>query len=129
MQLNHTDKATLAGLYLSRFNETALNTLGCTGVWQAFNIIGYSLGARPASIKNYRDEFDHEISKSTPTHPRKGWNRPLKTRSQKLYESFADTNFDDFTNLVKSFLIPSLEKEKLIERATRQVVDHSCPNV
>jgi hypothetical protein len=25
---------------------------------EAFNVIGYALGSKPASIKNYRDEFD-----------------------------------------------------------------------
>jgi len=123
MKLSRTDKVTLAGLYLSKFNDSALKALGCTGVWQAFNVIGYSLEAGPASVKNYRDEFDHEISKNTPSHPRKGWNRPLKTRSQKLYELFADTNFGDFTDLVKSFLIPSLEKEKLVASVTNQAVN------
>ena len=97
--------------------------LGCSGVWEAFNVIGYALEASPASIKNYRDEFDHEISKHIPSHPRKGWKRPLKTRSQKLYELFASMNFDDFSDLVKSFLIPSLEKEKLIAYATKQIVN------
>jgi len=88
MALNHTDKATLAGLYLATFDRRALAALGCSGVWQAFNILGYSLEAGPASIKNYRDEFDHEIRKTNPLHPREGWKRPLKTRSQKLYGIF-----------------------------------------
>jgi len=123
MKLNHTDKVTLTGLYLSKFNDSALKALGCTGVWQAFNIIGYSLEASPASVKNYRDEFDHEISKITPSHPRKGWDRPLKTRSQKLYELFAHTNFDNFTDLVRSFLVPSLENEKLVAKVTHQAVN------
>ena len=38
------------------------------------NVIGFALGAKPASIKNYRDEFD-------PVFPnkRKGWHkRPMR---------------------------------------------------
>lgn len=122
MSLNHTDKATLAGLYLSKYDRRALVALGCSGVWQAFNILGYSLGAGPASIKNYRDEFDHEIRKTNPHHPREGWKRPLKTRSQDLYERFSDLAFDTFTDLIKGFLIPSLKKEKLLSNVTKQLV-------
>lgn len=122
MPLNHTDKATLAGLYLSKYNKRALAELGCTGVWQAFNILGYSLAAGPASIKNYRDEFDHEIRKTNPQHPREGWKRPLKTRSKDLYERFSPLDFGKFSDLIKSFLLPSLKKEQLIANATKQFV-------
>lgn len=126
MALNHTDKATLAGLYLSLYDKRALVALGCTGVWQAFNILGYSLGASPASIKNYRDEFDHEVRKTFPSHPREGWNRPLKNRSQKLYDQFASFAFDEFSDLIKGFLIPSYEKEKIISVAVKEKYD---PNI
>ena len=120
MKLNHTDQVTLAGLYLSKFGDSALTALSCLGVWQAFNILGYALGASPASIKNYRDEFDYEIRKTSPLHPRKGWKRPLKRRSQILYGLFAEIKFEDFTKIIKEFLIPSINQEKLIEQATNQ---------
>lgn len=120
MSLNHTDKATLAGLYLSLFDKRALSALGCSGVWQAFNVLGYALGAGPASIKNYRDEFDHEVRKTTPSHPRKGWKRPLKTRSQKIYDQFSSLGFSNFTDMIKGFLLPSYEKEKLVAGVTKQ---------
>lgn len=119
MPLNHTDKATLAGLYLAKFNKRALSALGCTGFWQAFNIIGYSLEAGPASIKNYRDEFDHEISQVDPRHPRKGWQRPLKTRSQKIYAQFFNLGFEAFTELIEEFLLPTFKKETLIAQAIK----------
>ncbi|MDD4017889.1 MAG: DUF3883 domain-containing protein [Kiritimatiellae bacterium] len=125
MLLNHTDKATLAGLYLSKFGKAALSALGCTGVWQAFNVIGYSLESRPASIKNYRDEFDNEIRKTNPHHPREGWKRPLKTRSKKLYEQFCHSEFDEFTVLIKSFLLPTFKKEKLIAQVTNQEINQN----
>jgi len=120
MPLNHTDKATLAGLYLAKFGKNALSALDCTGVWQAFNIIGYSLEAGPASIKNYRDEFDHEIRKTDPHHPREGWKRPLKKRSEKLYQQFSCLDFDAFTELIKGFLLPTFKKEELIAKTIRQ---------
>lgn len=120
MPLNHTDKATLAGLYLSKYDRKALAALECSGVWQAFNILGYSLGVGPASIKNYRDEFDHEIRKTNPNHPREGWKRPLKTRSKVLFERFSSLDFDSFTDMVKGFLLPSFKKEQLVAHVTKQ---------
>jgi len=110
MELNNTDKATLAGLYLAKFDKEALTALGFKGMWHAFNVIGYSLGAGPASIKNYRDEFDRLF----PDNPRKGWQRPLKTRSQKIYDAFGALGFLPFTDLIKSFLIKNYEQEKSV---------------
>jgi hypothetical protein len=87
-----------------------LNALGFTGMWQAFNVIGYSLGSRPASIKNYREGFDRLF----PDNPCKGWQRPLKTSSAKLFDEFHHLDFTAFTDLIKTFLIPHYEKEKAV---------------
>jgi hypothetical protein len=68
-------KLILAGLYLSKYDEIGLKRLGFDSFHEAFNVVGYSLGSRPASIKNYRDEFD-------PLFPnaRKGWHkRPIRS--------------------------------------------------
>jgi hypothetical protein len=105
-----TDKVTLAGLYISKFDKLALSALGFTGMWHAFNVLGYALGAGPASIKNYRDEFDRIF----PDNPRKGWNRPLKKRSEKILNEYNQLDFEVFTDLIKSFLIPNYEVEKSI---------------
>jgi hypothetical protein len=110
MNLTKTDKTTLAGLYIAKFDKEALAAFGFTGMWQAFNVIGYSLGSGPASIKNYRDEFDRLF----PDNPRKGWQRPLKTRSAKIFTDFHSLDFTAFTELIKSFLIPYYEEEKAI---------------
>jgi len=110
MNLTKTDKTTLAGLYIAKFNNDALTALGFTGMWQAFNVIGYSLGSSPASIKNYRDEFDRLF----PDNPRKGWQRPLKTRSEKIYNDFHLLDFESFSDLIKSFLIPYFDEEKAV---------------
>lgn len=64
------DKAILIGLYLSKFDADALNVLGFKGFNEAFNTLGYSIGVKPASIKNYRDEFDPFFP-----NPRKGWHK------------------------------------------------------
>jgi hypothetical protein len=110
VNLTKTDKTTLAGLYIAKFDKQALAELGFTGMWQAFNVIGYSLGSSPASIKNYRDEFDRLF----PGNPRKGWQRPLKTRSEKLFAAFNHLDFPAFTDLIKSFLIPHYEEEQAV---------------
>jgi hypothetical protein len=112
MKLNNTDRATLAGLYLAKFDKEALRALGFKGMWHAFNVIGYSLEAGPASIKNYRDEFDRLF----PDNPRKGWQRPLKTRSQKIYMTFGGLDFLPFTDLIKSLLIRNYDQEKSIAK-------------
>ena len=52
------EKLILAGLFLSKFDTLGLAMLGFEGFTEAFNVIGFALGGKPASIKNYRDEFD-----------------------------------------------------------------------
>jgi hypothetical protein len=69
------ERLILAGLYLSKYDSLALQQLGFESFVEAFNVIGYAMGSRPAAIKNYRDEFD-------PLFPnrRKGWHkRPFAT--------------------------------------------------
>jgi hypothetical protein len=66
---------------------------------EAFNVIGYALGEKPASIKNYRDEFD-------PLFPnaRKGWHkRPTRQYCLKVFEEYKGLDLETFTALVKSF--------------------------
>jgi hypothetical protein len=121
MHLTKTDKVTLAGLFISKFDKKALDVLGFTGMWHAFNTIGYSLGASPASIKNYRDEFDRLF----PDNQRKGWDRPLKKRSEKIFENFHMFDLASFSDLIKSFLIPNYEEEKAIEEIVKPDVNES----
>ncbi|MDR2194093.1 MAG: DUF3883 domain-containing protein [Treponema sp.] len=121
MNLTKTDKTTLTGLYIAKFDKEALTAFGFTGMWQAFNVIGYSLGSSPASIKNYRDEFDRLF----PDNPRKGWQRPLKTRSKKIFADFNALSFAAFTDLIKSFLIPHYEEEKEIAAVIKSDMNES----
>lgn len=93
------EKLILAGLYLSKYDSLGLKKLGFESFREAFNVIGYAIGSRPASIKNYRDEFD-------PLFPnrRKGWhNRPTRDYCLKVFEKYKDLDFESFTGLVKSF--------------------------
>lgn len=98
-EISTREKLILAGLYLSKYDEAGLIRLGFDGFQEAFNVIGFALGSKPASIKNYRDEFD-------PLFPnrRMGW-RKRKTRDYCLavFEHYKGLDFETFTGLVRSF--------------------------
>ena len=94
------EKLILAGMYLSEYDSLGLGKLGFESFSEAFNVMGYALGSKPASVKNYRDEFD-------PLFPndRQGWhNRPMRLYCRKVYEEYKDLDFEAFTGLVKSFV-------------------------
>jgi len=94
------EKLILAGLYLSKYDSAGLKQLGFESFVEAFNVIGYALGARPASIKNYRDEFD-------PLFPnrRKGWHkRATREYCLRVYQEYKSLDLESFTGLVKSFV-------------------------
>ena len=73
LSLDNRDMAIVIGLYLSRFNQQALDAFEFTGFRQAYNVLGLSLGIKPKSINNYRDEFDPYFPNG-----RKGWQREMK---------------------------------------------------
>jgi hypothetical protein len=94
------EKLILTGLYLSKYDLTALEKLGFDNFVEAFNVIGYAMGSKPASIKNYRDEFDPLFP-----NPRKGWHkRPIRGYCLKVFEEAKDLDFESFTGLVRSFV-------------------------
>ncbi len=93
------EKLILAGLYLSKYDLLGLKKLGFESFVEAFNVIGYAMGSKPASVKNYRDEFD-------PLFPnrRKGWHkRPIRDYCRKVFEEYKDLDFQTFTGLIESF--------------------------
>ena len=94
------ERLILAGLYLSKYDSLALKKLGFKTFEEAFNVIGYALGSQPASIKNYRDEFD-------PLFPnrRKGWHkRSTRDYCLKVFEKYRSLDLESFTGLVKSLV-------------------------
>lgn len=110
------DKSILIGLYLSKFDKQALDSLGFEGVKQAFNVLGYSVGSKPASIKNYRDEFDPYFPNS-----RKGWHgRDIREYCKKFLVDFEKLSFEDFTDLIKSFVVKNYELEKFINKIEKK---------
>ena len=110
------DKSILVGLYLSKFNQNGIIELGFDSFQEAFNVLGFSLGVKPASIKNYRDEFD-------PLFPneRKGWHK-RKTRDycKVIFDDFGNLNFESFTELIKSFYIENYQIEKFITKEIKR---------
>jgi hypothetical protein len=93
------EKLVLSGLYLSKFDSAGLTNLGFASFVEAFNVIGYALGSKPASIKNYRDEFDPLFPNS-----RKGWHkRPMREYCREIYEQYRTLSLADFTGLIQSF--------------------------
>ncbi|HVB54851.1 MAG TPA: DUF3883 domain-containing protein [Candidatus Acidoferrales bacterium] len=94
------EKLILVGLYLSKYDSLGLQRLGFDSFVEAFNVIGYAMGSKPASIKNYRDEFDPLF----PNH-RKGWHK-RKTRNYclRVFEEYGNLDLESFTGLVESFV-------------------------
>ncbi|MCX6854395.1 MAG: DUF3883 domain-containing protein [Verrucomicrobia bacterium] len=98
--IDSRSKQVLAGLFLSKFDEAGLSALGFETFTEAFNALGYGLGGRPASIKNYRDEFD-------PLFPnkRQGWrNRKRRDYCIRIEQDYRDLGFDDFAQLIGSLV-------------------------
>jgi hypothetical protein len=93
------EKLILTGLYLAKYDSAGLRKLGFEGFVEAFNVIGYALGQKPASIKNYRDEFD-------PLFPnkRRGWHkRPTREYCRKVFADYKNLDLETFAGLIKSF--------------------------
>jgi hypothetical protein len=98
-RIGRREKLILIGLYLSKYDSLGLSKLGFESFGEAFNVIGYAMGSKPASIKNYRDEFD-------PMFPnrRKGWHkRQIRGYCLKVFEEYKSLDLESFTGLVESF--------------------------
>lgn len=94
------EKLILTGIYLSKFGSRGLKRLGFSTYAEAYNVVGYALGSRPASIKNYRDEFDPIFPNS-----RKGWhNREIRGYCRKVLDEYGGLEFEPFAGLIKSFV-------------------------
>lgn len=106
----------LAGLYLSKFDSEGLRRLGFDSFIEAFNVIGSALGVRPASVKNYRDEFDPLFPNS-----RKGWHkRPMRYYCKAVYDAFGSLNLENFTSLLKQIIYKKHDLDVLMEETERK---------
>jgi len=103
--MTHRDRQILCGLFLSKFDDKALAYLGFRNFTESFNALGYGLNARPASIKNYRDELDPYFP-----NKRKGWhNRPLRKHCRHILNTYKDDSLNTLGQIIQSFIIPSEE--------------------
>ena len=115
-QMTLREKSILAGLYLSKFDSKGLHHLGFEGFTQAFNVIGSALGVQPASVKNYRDEFDPLFPNS-----RKGWHkRPIREYCKVIYDNFGGLSLKDFTVLLKHIIYKEHDLDVLMEEVERK---------
>jgi len=100
LRITTREKQILAGLFLSKFDSVGLALLGFDSFIEAFNVIGFALGGKPASIKNYRDEFDPLFP-----NPRSGWHkRSTRHYCIKVLEEYEDLDLQTFCALIKSFV-------------------------
>lgn len=115
MKLSTRDKSIVIGLFLSKFDVEGLALLGFDGFTEACNTLGFSIGAKPASLKNYRDEFDPLFP-----NPRKGWHkRKLRDYCKIFYDEYNDWDINSFAEFIKSIVYANYEVESLVEKAMR----------
>ena len=116
MKISNRDKAILISLYLSKFDTEGLKQLGFKGFIEAFNTLGYAIGVKPASLKNYRDEFDPLFP-----NPRKGWHK-RKTREycKVFYDKYKDWELGAFTEFIKNIVYANYDIEMLVEKISDQ---------
>jgi uncharacterized protein DUF3883 len=115
-KLSLREKSILAGLYLSKFDSEGLRRLGFDSFIEAFNVIGSALAVRPASVKNYRDEFDPLF----PNH-RKGWHkRPIRDYCKAVYSAFGGLDLEAFTSLLKRIIYKEHDLDVLMEEVERK---------
>jgi hypothetical protein len=107
------ERLILAGLYLSKFDVDGLAKLGFGSFVEAFNVIGYALGAKPASVKNYRDEFDPLFPNS-----RQGWHkRQTRQYCLEVLARHASLDLERFAALIRSFISEGASLDSLADSA------------
>lgn len=101
INISQRDKAVLMGLFISKFNQKALESFGFTTLKEAYNVFGYSVKIRPTSIKLYQQEFDPYFPNG-----RKGWHkRELREYCREIMDRVNDLSFNDFRILINSFVL------------------------
>jgi len=114
-KLSFRDKSIIAGLYLSKFDLDGLHKLDFDSFSAAFNVIGFALDVQPASIKNYRDEFD-------PFYPnnRKGWHkRSMRVYCRAIYDEFGGLQLEEFSRLLKKIIYKDHDLDLLMEEVAK----------
>jgi len=105
-------EAIIVAYAMSRLDLGFLKRFGYNSWRDAFKNTGATLGVRPASMKNLRDEFD-------PIHPnrRMGWHkRPLRPNRQRVLEEFCEASDEALSELVSRLLRGDKEVEEAVTR-------------
>lgn len=100
-------KLMLAGLYLSKFDngKEGLKALGFKTLQEAYNSFALAVGGKPASVKNYMQEFDPYFPNA-----RQGWHkREIRQTRQEIMEEFGGLTIDEFAELVRAQFAGSLD--------------------
>jgi hypothetical protein len=98
------ERLMMAGLFLSKFDREGLKCLGFSNFSEAYNAMGYALGGKPTSIKNYMQEFDPLFPNS-----RQGWHkRPMRDHCREAYERFSQLSLPEFYRLLSPLLLTSV---------------------
>jgi len=93
------ETAILCGLFLSKYDKKALEFLGFNSFAEAYNVLGHTIGTKPASIKNYRDELDPYFP-----NPRQGWHkRELRPHCSQILSKYKALGFIELTGLISKF--------------------------
>ncbi|VGO17413.1 hypothetical protein PDESU_06009 [Pontiella desulfatans] len=93
------EKSILAGLYLSKFDTKGLSALGFSSFKEAYNALGFAIGTKPASLKNYRDELDPYFP-----NERQGWHkRQLRDHCRAILEQFRDADLESLKHMICNF--------------------------
>lgn len=109
------EKSVLIGMFLSKFDQEGLSTLGFKGFIEAYNVLGYALDVKPFTLRGYRDEFD-----TIYPNPRKGWNmREVRKNRKELVDLHEHLSLEEFVELINSFLADKNENLLLREKAPR----------
>ncbi|MBO7080690.1 MAG: hypothetical protein J6V99_01435 [Neisseriaceae bacterium] len=103
--MKNRDKLILCGLFLSKFDKLAYQTLGFSSFLEAYNVLGYALSGKPINIKNYRDEFDPYFD----NHRKGRHKREMREYCRIIYNQYKDLNLESFSQLISSFLISNYE--------------------
>lgn len=120
-KLSTYDKSVLAGLYLSKFDSKGLKFLDFSSFTEAFNAIGFALSTKPASIKNYRDEFDPYFPNA-----RRGWRkRQMQDDRRKIYETFKDLPLETLAVFLRLAIYENHDLDLSRERAARENEDET----
>ncbi|MDX9978427.1 MAG: DUF3883 domain-containing protein [Lentisphaeria bacterium] len=107
--LTKREKLILAGLFLAKFDRSGLAHLGFSSFAEAYNTIAASLGAPPASVKNYRDELDPFFP-----NPRRGWaDRLPRPHCQRILDQYGRLDLAELGCLLRANLAASGDSESI----------------